>query len=50
MASKRIKRQLSSKLDVDDVLLDAFNLPEFEKESFEGRLAKDINKLGDLPL
>ena len=48
MAHKKIKKQLSKKLDVDDVLLDSFNLPEFATESFEGRLTKDINKLGAL--
>ena len=30
-------------IDVDDVLVDAFNLPEFSKESLEGRFSLKIN-------
>ena len=46
MVKKRIKKQLNKNIDVDDILLDAFNLPKFATESFEGRLMKRISSTG----
>jgi penicillin-binding protein 2 len=37
-------KQLSREIDPDEIFLDAENLPEFDKDQFEGRIEKPIGK------
>lgn len=43
LASHHLK-QLSREIDPDEIFLDAENLPDFDKDQFEGRIEKPIGK------
>src|SRR3989339_159639 len=43
LASSHLK-QLSREIDPDEIFLDAENLPDFDKDQFEGRIEKPIGK------
>ncbi|MHB1118232.1 MAG: penicillin-binding transpeptidase domain-containing protein [Minisyncoccota bacterium] len=43
LASQHLK-QLSREIDPDEIFLDAENLPDFDKDQFEGRIEKPIGK------
>lgn len=43
LASHHLK-QLSREIDPDEIFLDAKNLPDFDKDQFEGRIEKPIGK------
>ncbi len=41
-----MKRRKFSEIDVDDIILDSVNLPNFESTALEGRLANNLSKTG----
>lgn len=48
--SARYLKQLSREIDPDEIFLDAKNLPDFNKDQFEGRIEKPISRISVLLL
>lgn len=48
--STRHLKQLSREIDPDEIFLDSKNLPEYNKDQFEGRIEKPISRLAVLGL